>query len=170
MFKVGDLVVDKNGRVFKILLIEEKNFGPKNEPYFVMSPFFDYDFNPGFQAFIPVAKSATLLRPVLNETDALALIDSINDLETYPDVSPRERKVYFTRVVSNGDFSDLLRVIKTLIEYREDRLRMNKPFSDFDRRLLNSLVNIIDCEFSLALSIPPNEVKYFILNRTGFSI
>jgi RNA polymerase-interacting CarD/CdnL/TRCF family regulator len=103
----------------------------------------------------------------MNKEEALELIDSFERLETYPDVSPRERKVYFTKVIASGDRFDLLRVIKTLSEYREERLRENKPFSDFDKRLLQNLTMLLNHEISLALSIPVSEVSYFIANRTG---
>ncbi len=170
MYQLGDKVIDKSGKIFEIVSLEDKDFGMGTETYFVLKPSFEYDFNPGYQAFIPVSRSEVLLRPVMNKEEALALIDSFTSLETYPEVSPRERKVYFTKVVSNGDRSDLLRVIKTLLEYREERLKLNKPFSDFDKRLLQSLMTLINNELSLALSIPVSEVAYFINSRTGMSI
>ena len=170
MFKIADKVVDKNGKVFEIVTIEDKDFGLGKEPYFILKPYFAYDFNPGYQVFIPVSKSESLLRYVIDKEEAIRIIDSIESLETYHEVSPRERKVYFTKVVNNGDLSDLIRVIKTLIEYREERLKINKPFSDFDKRLLQNLTNLLNSEFSLALSIPVDEVSYFILKRTGISL
>jgi CarD family transcriptional regulator len=167
MFKLGDKVIDKSGKIFEIENIEDKDFGAGPEPYFVLKPFFDYDFNPGYHAYIPVSRADVLLRPIMNKEEALELIDSFERLETYPDVSPRERKVYFTKVIASGDRFDLLRVIKTLSEYREERLRENKPFSDFDKRLLQNLTMLLNHEISLALSIPVSEVSYFIANRTG---
>jgi CarD family transcriptional regulator len=167
MFKLGDKVIDKSGKIFEVQSIEDKDFGAGPEPYFVLKPFFSYDFNPGYLAFIPVSRAETLLRPIMNKEEALQLIDSFPTLETYPDASPRERKVYFTKVVASGDRLDVLRVIKTLSEYREERLRENKPFSDFDKRLLQNLTSLLNHEISLALEIPLSEVSYFISSRTG---
>lgn len=169
MYTLGDKVLDKSGKIFVIESQVEKDFGGGNEPYFVLKPLFPYDFNPDYHSYIPVKKADTLLRRLLTKEEALQLIDSIDSLETYPDVSPRERKVYFTKVVSSGDRVDVMRVIKTLFEYREERLKKNKPFSDFDKRLLDSLTNLVNSEFSLALSIPVSEVSSFISNRTGYS-
>lgn len=167
MYKIGDKVIDRNGKVFSIETVEDKDFGNGPEPYFVLSPYFQYDFNPGFRTYVPEAKSDTLLRPVMDRQEALSLIDSFDTLETYPDVSPRERKMYFTKVIASGDRTDICRVIKTLVEYREERLKDNKPFSDFDKHLLSNLTTLIGDEISLALEISPSEVNDFIAERTG---
>lgn len=165
MYNIGDKVIDKNGRIFSIESVENKDFGKGPEPYFVLSPSFDYDFNPGYHAYIPQSKADVLLRHILSKDEAIALIDSFPSLDTYSEVSPRERKIYFTKVIASGDRTDILRVIKTLNLYKEERMRDNKPFSDFDRRLLQSLKKLLDNEFSLALSIPVDEVNSFISNR-----
>ena len=167
MYRIGDNVLDKNGKVFTIDAVEDKDFGKGPEPYFVLTPYFPYDFNPGYHAYVPQAKSASLLRPIMDKEEALALIDSFSTLETYPDVSPRERKMYFTKVVASGDRKDVCRVIKTLQEYREERMKDNKPFSDFDKRLLSNLKTLLYDEISLSLSIPESEVSNFISERTG---
>ena len=167
MYRIGDKVLDKNGKVFTIDAVENKDLGHGPEPYFVLTPYFPYDFNKGYHAYIPEAKADTLLRPIMDKEEALALIDSFESLETYPDVSPRERKMYFTKVVASGDRKDVCRVIKTLMEYREERMKNNKPFSDFDKRLLNNLTTLLYDEMSLSLSIPTSEVSNFITKRTG---
>ncbi len=103
----------------------------------------------------------------MNREEALELIDSLESLESFSNVNPRERKVYFQNVVSKGNRSEICRVIKTLTEYREERKKENKPFSDFDQRLLASLQALFDDEISLALNIPTKDVNSFIKNRVN---
>ncbi len=170
MFSLNDKVMDKNGKIFSIVGIEEKDFGTSKEEYFVMKPSFPYDFNPGYLAYIPVKKSDSLLKEILTEEEALVLIDSIPTLEPLPEISPRERKVFFTKIIATGNRKNIFRVIKSLVDYKADREKANKPFSDFDRRLLGSLKVMVDNEFSLALNIPPEDVSSFILKRTGYQI
>lgn len=164
MYKIGDKVVDKTGKIFEVDTIEEKNFGSKSEQYFVLRPCFKYNFNPGYHLFVPVSKEE-LLRPVLSKEEALSLIDSINTLDTYSDVSPKDRKIYFQKILTNGNRIEILKIIKTLYEYREERRKMNKPLSEFDRRLLKDLTDLMHNEFSLALSIPVADVERFINER-----
>ncbi|MFA6624254.1 MAG: hypothetical protein WCS80_00620 [Bacilli bacterium] len=164
---INDKVIDRNGRIFKIESLVNKDFGNGPTPYFVLCPMFSYDFNPGYRCFVPSDKADNILRPIMNREEALELIDSLESLESFSNVNPRERKVYFQNVVSKGNRSEICRVIKTLTEYREERKKENKPFSDFDQRLLASLQALFDDEISLALNIPTKDVNSFIKNRVN---
>lgn len=168
MFTLKDKVMDKNGKIFTIVSIEQKDFGVGGEDYFVLEPCFRYDFNPGYMAYIPVAKSENLLKTIMTKEEAVELVSQIPDLEPLPEVAPRERRVYFTKVISSGDRKEIMRVIKTLVTYREERRKMNKPFSDYDRRLLDSLKMMVDNELSISLGISPDSVGSYILEKTGY--
>ncbi len=170
MFGINDKVMDKNGKIFSIVSIEKKDFGTGDEDYFVMEPSFRYDFNPGYMAFIPVAKSELLLKPIMTKEEALALVDLLPTLEPLPEVSPRERRVFFAKIIASGDRKEIMKVIKSLVTYREERRKTNKPFSDYDRRLLDSLKVMVDNEFSIALGVSPESVGSFIYERTGYSL
>ena len=170
MFKVNDKVLDKNGMVFSIESVIEKDFGDGPVSYFVLDPCFDYDFGQGYKSYIPVSKSDSLLRPVLDKEEALALIDQFPKLETYENVSPRERKTFFVKIISNGNRTDICKIIKTLVNYRKQRESINKPFSDYDRRLLISLTSLLCNEMSMALDMIPSDVIPFINSRTGLGI
>lgn len=170
MFQIGDKVLDKNGKIFSIDHIEDKDFGAGMTPYFIMKPCFPYDFNAGYVSFVPVDKAESLLRPVMAETEAMNLIDSFKDLEAYPEVNPRERKNFFTKIVANGNRYEICRVIKSLIVYRQERLKAGKPFSDFDRRLLETLSVLLKSELSVSLHMPLSDVFPFVYQRTGFAL
>lgn len=169
MFKIGDKIIDKNGKIFEIESISEKDFGGGTSKYFILKPVFAYDFNQGYRCFVPIDKADSILRPVMNKDEALELIDSLSSLESYPEVNPRERKVYFQTVISSGSRKDICRVIKTLTKYKEARKKNNKPLSDFDHRLLTNLLSLFNDEVSLALGIPIESVNGFIRDRTGAS-
>lgn len=162
--------MDKNGKIFSIVAVEPKDFGTGVEDYFVLKPSFKYDFNPGYMAYIPVSRSENLLKNIMNKEEALSLIDSLPSLEPYLDISPRDRRMFFTKVIATGERKDVMRVIKSLIYYRDERKRLNKPFSDFDRRLLDSLKVMVNNELSISLEIAPDSVGSFIYDRVGYSI
>lgn len=170
MFQIGDKILDKNGHIFSIDRIENKNFGSGDVAYFVMKPCFPYDFNSGYVSYVPVDKSDALLRPIMNQQEALSLIDSFKTLDVYPEVNPRERKTFFTKVIAGGNREDICRIIKTLVLYRKERMKNNKPFSDYDRRLLDSLTQLLQSEISIVLNIPISDVFPLVFNRTGFSM
>lgn len=170
MFQIGDKILDKNGHIFSIDHIENKNFGAGDVAYFVMKPCFPYDFNSGYVSYVPVDKSDVLLRPIMNKEEALSLIDSFKTLEVYPEVNPRERKMFFTKVISGGNREEICRIIKTLVLYRKERMKNNKPFSDYDRRLLDSLTQLLQSEISIVLNIPVSDVFPLVFRRTGFAM
>jgi CarD family transcriptional regulator len=169
-YQIGDKAIDKSGRIFSVESIQSKDFGMGASDYLVMKPCFSYDFTPDYRFFIPKDKADTILHPVLTKDEALALIDSLPSLELYPELGPRERKTQFQNVITSGERKDICRVIKTLTAYREKRKKENKPFSDFDHRLLDSLTAMLQNEMSIALSIPGKDLNAFIHDRTGTNL
>ncbi|MFA6829209.1 MAG: hypothetical protein WCR67_00660 [Bacilli bacterium] len=167
LYQIGDKGIDKRGRVFVVETIQEKDFGAGPSDYLIMKPCFPYDLTPDYRFFVPADKANNILHPVLTDSEALDLIDSLNELDLFPDLGPRERKIQFQTAVSSGERKDICRVIKTLKAYREKRKLENKPFSDFDHRLLDSLVSMIGDEMSIALNIPEKDINDFIKERTG---
>lgn len=167
MFSIGDYVIDKSGKIFSIEKNEDKDFGSGIEQYFVLVPSFKYDLNPGYRSFIPVKRADSLLKNILSYDEAINLIDSIKTIEPYSDVLPRDRKTFFTKAIASGDRIEILKVIKSLKIYKKEREEIKKPISDFDKKLLDNLVSMIDNELSLSLSIPASSVSEFINDRLG---
>jgi CarD family transcriptional regulator len=165
MYQIGDKAIDRLGHIFEVVAVVQKDFGSGLADYLVMRPCFDYDFNEGYCSYVPKERAEGILRPIMTKDEALTLIDSLEGLKCYPEVNPRERKIFFTKIVSNGDRTEICRVIKTLSNYRDSRLKMKKPFSDFDKELLENLTDLFDNEVSLALGILPSDVSGFIQNR-----
>lgn len=166
-YQVGDKALDKRGRIFQVESIQVKDFGMGELPYLVMKPFFPYDFSEDYRFYVPQDKSETILIPLLDETEANQLIDEIPSLEPFPESTPRERKMQFQNVLASGSRKDICRAIKTLVLYRNRRKLANKPFSDFDNRLLASLRVMLENEMSLALTIQPSQLNDYIHERIG---
>lgn len=171
MFRPNDKVLEKkSGRIFKILRLEKMNLGNGDLDYFVLEPCFPYDYNKGYVSYVPIDKSDVLLDSIMSEEEAIALVESIPTLECLPDVNPRERKNYYLKVAATSNRTEICKVIKTLVEYRDNRIAMNKPFSDFDRRLLSNLISLIQSEISIAMNMPIDMVQKYITEKTGFTL
>lgn len=167
MFGIGSQAIDKRGRIFKIVAQEDKDFGSGLLPYFVLTPCFAYDFTPGYQCYIPVDKAESLLRPLLTKEEAMALLSQVPSLTPLSTIGPHERKTQFQNIISSGNRLDILRVIRTLLAYREERRKLNKPFSDFDTRLLKNLTSLLCDEMSIVFDIPAEEVPSFVEKICG---
>ena len=53
---------------------------------------------------------------------------------------------------------------------RRQRIAENKPFSDYDSKMLRELVRLFHSEFSVSLGIPYSDVEQFIYRRTGIKV
>lgn len=170
MFHVGDRVIDSSNRIFEIESITSKNFGFGEEIYYVLRPCHQYDFNNDYRSYVPSKNADAVLRPLLNKEQAIALIDHFGDLETYDNINTRERKTRFTRIATGGNRREMLKAVKTLICYRDKRIKENKPFSDYDQKLLNSMSNLIFLEFSMVLNVSISKLYEIIYQKSGLSI
>ena len=166
-YRIGDKAIDKNGYIFEVERVDEKNFGNGPSCFLVMRPFFPYDYSKDYRMYVPMENADRILRSIMTKDQALDLIDHMQALSTFPETNPRERKLQFQNIINSGDRKEIYRVIKSLIEYRNKRKKINKPFSDFDTRLLKNLETMILNEMSVALQIPPSSVPDFVRERTG---
>ena len=166
MFSIGDKAIDKSGKIFRIDCVVDKDFGQGPTPYFAMSPCFPYDFNPGYQCFIPVDRADVLLRPLMSREAADNLLLEIKSIPIIKDIGPHERKAKFQAIVSTGNRKDILQVILTLLAYRNERRKLNKPFLDFDNRLLKNLTTLFQDEMSIVFDMTPEEVAQYIETKS----
>lgn len=170
MFRVGEKVLDPSNRIFEVERIEDKDFGFGAEAYFVLKPFYRYDFNDGYRAYVPVEKSDHMLRPILNKEEAMQLIDNIPQIEIYTNCSPRERKMRLAKCATCGDRKEMLKAIKTLVCYRDQRQKEKKPFSDYDKRLLETMSSLLFLEVTLVLNISMQSLFHIIHDKAGLDI
>ena len=166
-YRIGDKAIDRNGYIFEVERVEEKDFGNGPSSFLVMKPYFPYDYSKDYRMYVPMESQDQILRSVMTREQALDLIDRMKDLSSFPETNPRERKLRFQSIINSGDRREIFRVIKSLIEYRNKRKKINKPFSDFDTRLLKNLETMVVNEMSVALQIPPSSVADFVKERTG---
>lgn len=168
-YQIGDKALDKNGKIFEVESIIEQDFGTGLSSFLIMKPCFDYDYSKDYRFYVPLKNADNILHPLMTKEEAEKFIQEIPNIAEYPETNPRERKVIFQNLISNGNREDICRIIKFLISYRNKRKMINKSFSEFDSRLLKNLKDMIRNELSLALNIPTDSVASYIINRTGDS-
>lgn len=170
MLELNDKVLDKSGRIFIVFGTKTMNFGSGENQYYILKPCFQYDFSPGYQCFIPLKKAEELLRKIMSKEEALSLIDNYNGLDVFVSHNPREKKLFFQQIISSGERLSILKVYKTLLHSRKERIKNNKPFSDYDTRLLKTLKTLIVEELSVSLDISTDEIPQFVSERIGEAI
>ena len=82
---------------------------------------------------------------------------------------PQERKNYFDELLRNNNCTDLIRIIKTLLQQKERRQQIGKALHVTDENYLREARRLLFDEFAGALGMSPNEINGYIESRIGVS-
>lgn len=165
MLTKGDRVIDRRGHLFVIEDVVKLNSGDEERDYYRLVPCFDDEYPDDYVSFVPVSTSSQLIRKILNKKEADELILSIKDIDSFGEISPRERKKFFEEVMLKGDRYQICRIIKTLYEYKEEKEKLNKRLTDYETHLLLDLNKIFIQELSLALNLEIKSVPDYVQDK-----
>lgn len=165
MLTKGDRVIDRRGHLFVIEDVVKLNSGDEERDYYRLVPCFDDEYPDDYVSFVPVSTSSQLIRKILNKKEADELILSIKDIDSFGEISPRERKKFFEEVMLKGDRYQICRIIKTLYEYKEEKEKLNKRLTDYETHLLLDLNKIFIQELSLALKLEIKSVPDYVQDK-----
>ena len=70
--------------------------------------------------------------------------------------------MYFEKVMHSKSPLELIRARKSLLLYREERKALKKSFSDFDRTILDHILNLLSDEMAAALNLDQNKAKNYL--------
>ena len=160
MFTIGQKVVDQNGKVFVVESVLDKDFGSGRGRYLSLRPCFESDSC--YRSYVPSENANELIRNIRTKEEAENLRKSYPEMETICFGTPRERKMYFERVLHSKSPVELLRAGKSLLLYREERKSKKKSFSDFDRVLLDHILNLLSDERAAALDWNQNQARNYL--------
>lgn len=126
MFKVDDIVIYGINGICKIVGIEEKVLMETKKNYLVLKPL-NGDKS---TYFVPVDNENLLnkMRKVLSEDEINRLIDSMpNEKAVWID-NERERKDCYKKIISDGNHSELIKMIKSIYFEKIKREEKGKNF------------------------------------------
>ncbi len=153
MFEKGETVYYGTAGVCKVNDICRSPFDPSDERmYYVLEP---SDFNTGTIIYAPTDNDRVLLRPLMTESEAKALIASIPELPVLGVANEKQRREEYRSAMKNGTPESIVRLIKTIytrkIAGNKDKKRMSDTDTEFDkiarRALLGELCAVL-CENS----------------------
>lgn len=165
--KVSDIVVYGTNGVCEITEIKEMEFLGKSSEYFVLKPIGDMKST----VFLPVDNDVLLkrVRPVLTSEEIYALIDTMpSEAENWIGNDTLRKKRY-SEILSGGDRSEIIGIIKTLYLLRKKKEAAGKKLRISDASFLKEAEKQLYSEFAYVLNIPFEEVVAFICQRLGIS-
>lgn len=162
MFKIGEKIVNRSGKVCEVIDIEEADYGVGLKTYYVLSPCFTN--NNSLVLHIPVEQESTL-RKVMNKDDVERLILSIPDIEVIWITNPKIRKTKFKELYTSGEPKEILRLIKSFVKRKDEFKNDKKTLSFTDENFLTEIKTNLYYEISLALNLSFDQVDELISNK-----
>ena len=165
MYQVDDVVVYGLHGVCRITQIEPKIFAGEEHLYYTMKPVFDDRST----FFIPAENESSnrKLRPLLSPEEIDGLIRSIPTQETIRISDEKHRKDTYRQIIEGGNRMEIMRLVKTLYQRKEDQQKAGKKQHLIDERFLKEAETILDDEFAYVLHLDRTEVASYIKGKQG---
>lgn len=166
MFCVKDTVMYGNSGVCEIVDIRSEKFDKQEATYYVLKPL----DNTASTIYCPVDNQKVKMRRLLSVPEIYELIQTMPDTEGQWIENDQQRKEKFSEIIRRGDHRELVQLIKTLYDKRQEKQRMGRKFHVADEKAMKEAEYILYGEFAHVLSIKLDEVVPFImgqLNKEG---
>lgn len=124
-------------------------------------------YTSGSRLYIPVENRKVLMRPLLSETEANALIRKIPEIEELWVPNEREREQTYKTALQTGDCEEVVKIIKTLYLRKKLRIKSGKKETAIDTKYLHLAEEQLYGELAVVLSIEKNKVENYIVECIG---
>ncbi|MDO5291325.1 MAG: CarD family transcriptional regulator [bacterium] len=163
MFKIGEYIIYGNAGVCRVKDITTMDVTgvEKNKLYYELSPV----YISGSKVFTPVNNEKVIMRPVITKQETLDLIDEILGIEELWIPDERVREQTYKEALRSCDCRELIKIIKTLYERKQERIEDGKKATAVDDRYLKSAEEYLYGELAIALDMDRDQVKEYIEKR-----
>lgn len=169
MFKIGDLIVYSDGKIYEIVEATEKDYGRGPQQYFILKQNSLYKDEKNTALFAPVVKVENESRSLMTKKECLKLIDSLPSIEPVWINDSKQRKLVFSEFANSKRPDLICKLIKSFHSRNEDLRDTNKSLTVTDKKLMEKLITDMLIEFSITLNIQFDEVRSFIDKRLKIS-
>jgi len=165
MFEINNFIVYEKRGVCKVIGIKtEKNTDNNiNEEYYVLKQAFK-----NYTIYAPV-EEAKFMRPVISAENAEELINKIPALKPKAFYNDRftELRRHYEKYFQNNDCADLIELVMSISAKKKAVENQNKKFGQTDKKYLDKAEELLYSEFAVALGIPKEKVRKYILSRVS---
>ena len=167
MYNVNEAVVYDTHGVCLVSSIEKRDFGGGENEYYVLQSVRDNRS----RFYVPISNTALAakMRPVLSAEEIGELIKAMPDQELISVEDEKQRKDVCRSIISGGDRSKLIALIKSLYIRRQELSANNRKLRSFEERTLEEAENMLYDEFAYVLGIDRNEVVPYITSAIDSS-
>lgn len=164
MFEVGSTILYGSDGVCTIQDITHKEVGGISGEYYVLEPVYQKKST----VFVPLDNARLIgrMRCILSAEELLDLISAAPEEPLMWIDDESERKLTYKEIISRGDCTELMRLVRTLYLHKEKQLERGKKLHASDDRFLKTAEKMINDEFAMVLHIEPDQVPAYISKRT----
>lgn len=154
MFNVGDLIIYSSHGLCHIDDICDKTYAGETKKYYVLHPL----DNEKLQINTPVNNKTISMLEIMDKKDA----EEILNVFALPGIDwiekSHQRTQTYSEIVKKGNRKEIAKIINTLMRKKYEIELNGKKFSEYDRKLLTSLQNILFHEIAISLNIKVDDV------------
>lgn len=163
MFEVGSTVLYGSDGVCTIQNITHKEVGGVSGEYYVLESVYQKKST----VFVPLDNERLIgrMRNILSADELLDLIKTIPEEPLVWIEDEGERKQTYKEIISRGDCTELMQLVRTLYLHKEKQIERGKKLHACDDRFLKTAEKMINDEFAMVLHIDPDQVPDFISKR-----
>ena len=163
MYQIGELVMYGIHGVCRIADVETRTVDRRKVEYLVLEP----QGQTGSRYLVPSGNPNAMakLRPVMtrDELESVLLSEDVRVDSWIADENARKQR--YRELISNGDRVELLRMVRTLNQHKQEQTAAGRKFHLCDENFLRDAQRLIDTEFSVILDIPTHQVRDYVLEK-----
>ncbi|MHC0038520.1 CarD family transcriptional regulator [Pseudoneobacillus sp. C159] len=154
MFTIGEVIVYSEHGLCRVDDIREKTISDETKTYYELHPL-DQE---NLIISVPIDSKKVLMLKTLDRESALEIIATFQQpgIEWIDDPKLRSRK--YNELIHSGDRSKIARIASTLMRKNLEMKANSKKLYDQDRKLLQTIQNILFHELALSLGTTVEEI------------
>ena len=164
MYQTGDTVMHPSEGICTVEAIRSMQFAGTARDYYVLKP--DADSSSS-TVYLPVERGDAMLRRLLSRKDVIELIHQSAECDDPWVEDSKKRKEAFQRILDEGNYPRIIRMIRALYEKGELRMSEGKKPCAADEALRERAERLIHQEFAYVLHMNQNETADFVCRELG---
>ena len=160
LYSTGDTVMHPSEGICTITELRRMELGSSGmRNYYILKPATEKSSS---TVYMPVVRGNTVLRRLLSKEDILSLIRQSKEHAGLWIADSKQRKEAFTRILSEGNYARIIRMIQEIHEERVHREQEGKKPCAADEAILAEAERLLHQEFSYVLHMSVEEIAAFV--------
>ena len=162
MLEKDSYVMYGDNGVCQVVDKRKQKFGTQYKEFYILKPV----NNAASTFYVPTDNEALLtkMRDILTKDEVVALIKEIADESLAWVDDNRERQAMYDDIFKSGDRKELLLLIKSLYQHKQDRQADGKKLWTIDENAMKHAEKLVYEEFATVLDIQLDDVVPFIMD------